>query len=62
MRSVVYDPQIQAMERKRPKDERELVQRYKVFAKLQTAQDFEALIEGLICESDVNASFRADCL
>lgn len=41
--------QIQVTERKRPKDERELVQRYKVFAKLQTAQDFEVLVEGLIC-------------
>jgi transcriptional adapter 2-alpha len=46
----VLTRQIQANEKKRPKDERELVQRYKVFAKLQTAQDFEVLIEGLICE------------
>ena len=38
------------MERKRPKDERELMQRYKVFAKLQTVMDFEVLIEGLICQ------------
>lgn len=38
------------MDRKRPKDERELVQRYKVFAKLQTALDFEILTEGLICK------------
>jgi transcriptional adapter 2-alpha len=38
-----------ANERKRGKDEKELVQRYKVFAKLQTAQDFEVLCEGLIC-------------
>lgn len=49
------DVQIQAMERKRPKDERELVQRYKVFAKLQTAQDFEILVEGLICEPNHSA-------
>jgi len=38
------------MERKRPKEEKEMLQRYKVFAKLQTAQDFEVLVEGLICE------------
>lgn len=43
--------QIQANERKRPKEERELIHRYKVFAKLQTAQDFEVLVEGLVCES-----------
>ncbi len=43
--------QILANERKRPKDERELIQRYKVFAKMQTAEDFEVLIEGLICGS-----------
>ena len=42
--------QILANDRKRPKDERELIQRYKVFAKMQTAQDFEILIEGLICK------------
>ena len=42
------------MERKRPKDERELVHRYKVFAKLQTALDFEVLIEGLICQSSMS--------
>ena len=43
--------QIQAAERRKPKDERELINRYKVFAKLQTAMDFEVLIEGLVCES-----------
>lgn len=42
--------QIQAIERKRARDERDLIQRYKVFAKLQTAQDFEVLTEGLIGE------------
>ncbi len=47
---AAHSVQIQAMERKRPKDERELIQRYKVFAKLQTASDFEVLVEGLICE------------
>lgn len=28
-----------------------MVQRYKIFAKLQTAQDFEILVDGLLCES-----------
>ena len=27
-----------------------MVQRFKVFAKLQTAQDYETLVEGLLCE------------
>ncbi|KAK1927453.1 hypothetical protein DB88DRAFT_32495 [Papiliotrema laurentii] len=49
-RGLTEYKKIQANEKKRPKDERELVQRYKVFAKLQTAQDFEVLIEGLIYE------------
>lgn len=38
------------MERKRAREERDLIHRYKVFAKLQTAQDFEVLTEGLIGE------------
>ena len=42
--------QLQAIDKKRARDERELVQRYKVFAKLQTAQDYETLIEGIIRE------------
>ncbi|OXG13046.1 transcriptional adapter 2-alpha [Cryptococcus neoformans Tu259-1] len=41
---------IQAQEKKLTKEERELVQRYKPFAKLQTAEDFEVLVEGLIYE------------
>ena len=32
-----------------------MVQRFKVFAKLQTAQDYEVLIEGLLCTSHVDA-------
>lgn len=40
---------IQAQDKKLTKEERELVQRYKPFAKLQTAEDFEVLVEGLIC-------------
>lgn len=52
-RALTEHKKIQANERKRPKDERELVQRYKVFAKLQTAQDFETLIEGLIYETQL---------
>ena len=46
--------QIQASERKRPKDERDLITRNKVYAKLQTAQDFEVFVEGLTCERRVH--------
>lgn len=60
---AVIDTQIQAMERKRPRDEKDLVQRYKAFAKLQTAMDYEQLIEGLIRECsaiDLRATLTAD--
>nr|XP_019050277.1 transcriptional adapter 2-alpha [Kwoniella bestiolae CBS 10118]OCF29207.1 transcriptional adapter 2-alpha [Kwoniella bestiolae CBS 10118] len=52
-RALTEHKKIQAAERKRPKEERELIQRYKVFAKFQTAQDFEVLIEGLIYEQNL---------
>ncbi|KAL7419684.1 Transcriptional adapter ada2 [Cryptotrichosporon argae] len=58
-KNVIFDrglteyKKIQALERKRPKDEKELIGRYKVFAKLQTAQDFEVLVEGLIYEQQL---------
>nr|XP_019012163.1 transcriptional adapter 2-alpha [Kwoniella pini CBS 10737]OCF50944.1 transcriptional adapter 2-alpha [Kwoniella pini CBS 10737] len=52
-RGLTEHKKIQAAERKRPKDEREFIQRYKVFAKFQTAQDFEVLIEGLIYEQNL---------
>lgn len=38
-----------------------MVQRFKVFAKLQTAQDYEVLIEGLLCKSnDISISLSTD--
>ncbi|EIW68866.1 hypothetical protein TREMEDRAFT_31549 [Tremella mesenterica DSM 1558] len=49
-RGLTEHKKIQAQERKRPKDERELVQRYKAFAKMQTSQDYELFIEGLLFE------------
>jgi len=38
---------IQAVERKRPKDEKELLSKMRVFAKLQSPTDFDNFIEGL---------------
>ena len=40
-----------AQEKKRGKEEAGLINRYKVFAKMQTAEDFEVLVDGLICKS-----------
>ncbi|ODN97399.1 transcriptional adapter 2-alpha [Cryptococcus wingfieldii CBS 7118] len=41
---------IQAHDKKLSKEERDLIHRFKPFAKFQTADDFETLIEGLIYE------------
>ena len=40
---------MQLQEKKRQKEEREIVQRLKPLAKLQTGQDFEDFVEGIIC-------------
>ena len=40
---------MQMQEKKRQKEEREIVQRLKPLAKLQTGQDFEDFVEGIIC-------------
>lgn len=37
-------------EKKRQKEEREIIQRLKPLAKLQTGQDFEDFVEGIICK------------
>lgn len=47
--SFSFSSQIQAAERKKPQKERDLVAKYKVFAKLQTAEDHEVFIHGLLC-------------
>ncbi len=38
-------------EKKRTKEERDLLNRTKVFAKVQTAQDYENFADGLLCKS-----------
>lgn len=42
--------QIFANERKRSKEERDLINRTKVFARIQTAQNHESFVDGLLCE------------
>jgi transcriptional adapter 2-alpha len=39
---------IQSLEKKKSKEERDLYHRYRVFAKMQTAEDFELLLDGLV--------------
>lgn len=41
--------QIAANERKRTKEERDLINRTKVFARVQTAEDAEVFVDGLLC-------------
>eukprot|EP00842_Homolaphlyctis_polyrhiza_P006910 jgi/Hompol1/808/HPOL_004512-RA len=41
---------IQMIEKKRPKEEKELFQKMRVFAKMMTAQDFDMIMEGLVAE------------
>lgn len=41
---------MQKAEKNKTKEEKDLVQRYKVFAKAQTAEDFEVLLNGLHCK------------
>lgn len=43
--------QLSAAERKRSKEERDLIMRTKVFSRIQTAQDHEDFVEGLLCAS-----------
>ena len=41
---------MQAADKKRQKEEKELVTRLRPFAKLQTAEDFEAFVVDITCE------------
>ncbi|KAF7727527.1 Transcriptional adapter ada2 [Apophysomyces ossiformis] len=43
----------QAIERKRQKDEREIYQKTRVFCRLQTASDYETLVQGLVHEQQL---------
>ena len=40
---------MQANERKRPKEEKDIAQRLRPFARLQTAEDYEAFVADTIC-------------
>ncbi|KAH8088374.1 hypothetical protein HD553DRAFT_268927, partial [Filobasidium floriforme] len=49
-RGLMDYKRLMALEKKRGKEEAGLINRYKVFAKMQTAEDFEVLVDGLICK------------
>ncbi|KAK4054328.1 Transcriptional adapter ada2 [Microbotryomycetes sp. JL221] len=49
-RGLLNYKQISANERKRTKEERDLIQRTKVFARVETAQDHEDFVDGLLYE------------
>jgi transcriptional adapter 2-alpha len=43
--------QLQANDKKRPKEEKDLLTRLRPFAKLQTAEDFEVFVADILCET-----------
>ena len=42
---------MQLLEKKRPKEEKDIVQRLKPLAKLQTAEDYDSFVDGILWES-----------
>ncbi|OCH88639.1 SWIRM-domain-containing protein [Obba rivulosa] len=50
-RGLLNYKQMQAAEKKRPKDEKDIVHRLRPFAKLQTAEDFEVFATDILYES-----------
>ena len=40
-----------ATDKKRPKEEREFVHKFRPYAKLQTAEDYEEFVNGMLCVS-----------
>ncbi len=53
-RNFVDFRKIQSNEKKRPKEEKDLYQKYRVFARMQTADDFEEFMGGMIRISKCN--------
>ncbi|KAG6813131.1 hypothetical protein H0H92_013755 [Tricholoma furcatifolium] len=50
-RGLLEYKKMQAAEKKRPRDEREIVHRFRPFAKLQTAEDFEVFAADILYEA-----------
>ncbi|KAJ9125622.1 hypothetical protein QFC22_000584 [Naganishia vaughanmartiniae] len=49
-RALMDYKRMQKAEKNKSKEEKDLIQRYKVFAKAQTAEDYEILLNGLHCK------------
>ncbi|KAI8924518.1 hypothetical protein BC831DRAFT_498467 [Entophlyctis helioformis] len=49
-RNLIDFKRIQSIEKKRPKEEKEVFQKMRVFAKMMTAQDFDVYVDGLLNE------------
>lgn len=41
---------MQAFDKKRPKEEKEIAHRLRPLAKLQSAEDYENFVDGILCE------------
>ncbi|KAJ3161878.1 Transcriptional adapter ada2 [Geranomyces variabilis] len=52
-RAIVDFKKVQQTEKKRYKEEKELYQKLRVFAKMQTGADFEEFMEGLLAEAKI---------
>lgn len=48
-RDLLHYKQMQANEKKRPREEKDIVHRLRPFARLQTAEDFEAFVADTLC-------------
>jgi transcriptional adapter 2-alpha len=48
---LIHKRQMQAAEKKRPKEEKDIAHRLRPFARLQTAQDYEVFVADIICTS-----------
>lgn len=47
-----------AADKKRQKEEREFVHKFRPFAKLQTAEDYEEFVNGMLCMSIKNQTSK----
>ena len=56
---LIHAPQMQAADKKRPKEEKDIVHRLRPFAKLQSAADYEVFCADIVCKSYVISSRSA---
>lgn len=56
---LIHAPQTLAADKKRPKDEKDIVHRLRPFAKLQSADDYEAFCADIVCKLHVSHPLSA---